>query len=103
MCDRWASFENFWADMGPTYVSGLTLDREDNSGNYEPTNCRWVPHKTNSRNKRTNALIETPVGPMQLCEAAEKSGLGKTTLCYRAKAGWPAGRMFDPPDFHNRV
>jgi hypothetical protein len=40
---------------------------------------------------------------MQLCEAVDLSGIGKTTLCYRAKAGWPAWRMFDPPDFHNRV
>ena len=41
VCKEWGSFEIFWQDMGPTYQQGLTLDRKDTSGNYEPQNCRW--------------------------------------------------------------
>ena len=46
VCPRWReSFEEFWTDMGPTYLPGLTLDRVDNNAGYSPENCRWVGMK----------------------------------------------------------
>lgn len=53
VCDRWLhSFENFRDDMLPTWEEGLTIDRINNDGNYEPSNCRWVGRSTQSRNTR---------------------------------------------------
>lgn len=41
----------FLEDMEYSFREGLELDRINNNGNYEPSNCRWVSHKTNIRNK----------------------------------------------------
>jgi len=56
VCDRWLRFENFLADMGEA-PRGLEIDRANNSGNYEPTNCRWVTRNTNATNTRSVLLV----------------------------------------------
>jgi len=66
VCDRWMfSFENFLEDMGER-KEGLTLDRINNDGNYEPGNCRWATKKEQQRNKRTNKLTEDDVKHIRL-------------------------------------
>ena len=54
VCDRWHSFKNFLADMG-VCPEGLTLDRMDNCGNYEPGNCHWTTWEAQYGNRRSNA------------------------------------------------
>lgn len=55
VCDRWLeSFENFYNDVIEGYSKELQLDRIDNDGNYEPSNCRWVTHSQNQMNKGAN-------------------------------------------------
>lgn len=50
VCDEWLSYEGFLRDMGEA-PDGLTLDRINNDGNYEPSNCRWVPWSVNLANR----------------------------------------------------
>jgi len=56
VCDRWKSFENFLADMGPSPSKYHEIDRENNDKGYYPENCRWATNTENMRN-RSNSIM----------------------------------------------
>lgn len=59
VCDRWiGSYENFLQDMGRKPSPEHSLDRIDNDGNYEPTNCRWATKAQQARNSSNCVLNE---------------------------------------------
>jgi len=99
VCPEWdASFKAFWRDMGPTYQSGLTIERVDNNAGYSAANCIWATYKTQARNTRRSRRIATPWGEMTVTEASERSGIGVTTLLYRIDHDGNPYSIFSTPD-----
>jgi hypothetical protein len=97
ICDRWINnFRAFWRDMGSTYQPGLQIDRIDNDGNYEPTNCRWATRKEQARNTRNNRIIQTPWGNIPIAQAAEIASIPSPTLEWRLRKNWPQNKLFVP-------
>lgn len=100
VCDEWKEdYRAFrsWA-YANGYKPGLWIDRIDNDGNYEPSNCRWATTKEQARNKRTTVFVEYEGNKMCLSDAAKQSGIGIATLTVRLKHGWSGDRLFAPVD-----
>jgi len=97
VCERWLTFENFYADMGNAPL-GLTLDRyPNNDRNYEPGNCRWATRKEQSNNQRvskTAKLITYQGETLPLAQWAKRFGINKETINSRLSRGWTIERAF---------
>lgn len=94
ICDRWLSYENFLADMGCRPAGKYSLDRIDVNGDYEPSNCRWTDHTTQSRNKQYHHYVTLNGVQMTLAQAVEKTGLLYNTVLRRLERGWKLDDAF---------
>lgn len=87
VCTRWNTFENFYADMGDP-PAGLSIDRIDNNGDYEPSNCRWATTHEQSRNRRDNIYLECNGIRQTFIDWANSLGLSDASLRRRLARGW---------------
>ena len=87
VCDRWKVFEMFVEDMGerPPHTS---LDRINNNGNYEPSNCRWATKDQQHNNRSNHRFIHVYGERMRLQEASRRFGINVHTLINRIYSGW---------------
>ena len=99
VCERWRnSFSDFLADMGRRPSPQHTLDRINNDGDYEPSNCRWATWGQQQNNKRSNRIIAYKGETRTLTEWAALLNMPVTTLLNRIeRLGWPIERAFTRP------
>lgn len=98
ICDRWLnSFENFYADVGEI-PHGLTLDRIDNDGNYEPENVRVAPPRIQANNRANNRVLTFNGESLTLAQWSRKTGIRYVTLSQRLNAyGWSVEKTLTTP------
>ena len=98
VCERWASFWNFVADVGERPTPKHKLDRIDNERGYEPGNVRWVTQKEQLRNQRRNRMLTFQGRTQCLAAWAEELGMGRTVLQKRVvEFGWSVERALTTP------
>lgn len=88
VCERWAnSFLLFYQDMGPRPSGEYQIDRRNNNGNYEPSNCQWSTKQEQMLN-RGNAAFLTAFGETRrIKEWVADIGISETTVYRRMKRG----------------
>ena len=87
VCPEWRDFRNFLRDMGPR-PEGMSLDRINNDGNYEPGNCRWTTREEQRRNRRCTIFIEYQGERYALADFCKKMCLNRHKVYLRLKRGW---------------
>ncbi len=89
VCDRWReSFASFFSDIGPRPVGKFTLDRVNNDGDYEPSNCRWTTYSVQNRNHRRNRTLTMSGETLCLKDWANKYHIDYTTFRRRMESGF---------------
>ena len=88
VCDEWHDIERFeeWVKEN-NYEPGLSIDRIDVNGNYEPSNCRWVTMKEQANNRRNTIYVTIDGVTKTISEWAEFSGISRSTLNSRYTDG----------------
>ncbi|MEG3071048.1 MAG: hypothetical protein HQP61_02255 [Peptococcaceae bacterium] len=96
VCEEWRNnFEAFhnWA-VKNGYSDKMSIDRIDNSRNYEPSNCRWADKYTQDNNRRSNVYIEMDGKKHTIAEWSRITGINKETIRSRIRSGKTGKELF---------
>ena len=93
VCNEWKGkngYINFreWS-IANGWKDGLTIDRIDNDGDYEPNNCRWATLRAQARNRRSNVWLNVDGEKMLLFDVAKKFKMWHHTIRYWMKKYGP--------------
>lgn len=105
VCNKWLSFEGFYGDMHDSYLKHIkehgendtTLDRIDNNGDYDATNCRWATQEEQVRNRAYTRTVTYKGKTLTLKEWSAKTGIPYTALSHRHQRGWSDERIVTQP------
>lgn len=104
ICPEWREdnsrfFE--WANSSG-YADGLTIDRINNDGNYEPSNCRWIPDDEQQRNRSSCHFVKIGGLELSLKEWSELLNISYNTVLSRLRYGWSDFDALTKPIIKNR-
>lgn len=97
VCGEWKDFDTFkkWA-LSNGYKDKLTIDRKNNSNNYEPSNCQWVTVKEQANNRRGNHLILYNGKTKTIEQWSNETGILYPTLNHRINvAKWNISKALE--------
>ena len=98
VCDRWQNdFLAFLSDMGPRPSFSHSVERIDNNGHYEPSNCKWATKTEQANNRRSSRLVDLDGETKTLAEWCRIKGIAPTTVCQREAYGWSIERALTEP------
>ena len=106
ICSEWMNdFESFYTwSINNGFKPRLEIDRKDNDGDYEPSNCRYVTKQVNCNNRRKLNYPPTPTYLITINnetktarEWARFSGINRTTIIERVKRGISGESLLLPP------
>jgi len=87
VCERWMDFTNFLEGMSER-PDGMSLDRIDNNGNYEPSNCRWATRSEQQQNTRVVRMLTCDGLTLSMSAWARRLGVTKQAIFGRLRNGW---------------
>lgn len=93
ICERWTDFNNFMTDMGERPSRNHTIERIDNNGNYEPSNCKWATKGEQARNTSRNITLSFDGKSMVVSEWARFLGIEQSTIFNRYHRGFPIEKV----------
>lgn len=94
---EWAYINGYKEEVLPNNMNKWTIDRIDNNGNYEPSNCRWITAEEQQKNTRNNRVITFNNKTQILADWAREIGISIDTLYHRLKAGWDVEKTLTTP------
>lgn len=103
ICAKWMRFEPFrkWA-ISNGYQDNLTIERINNNGDYEPSNCTWITKAKQHSNTQQSHRITFMGRTQLLSQWAQEYGIKPTTLLYRLKSEWPIDKALKTkPKYNN--
>ena len=97
VCEEWKVFINFynWA-MSAGYEKGLSIDRIDVNGNYEPNNCRWVTREQQDNNRRDSIKELINGEELTLAQIARKYKVSYAMVLHRYRVGDRGSKLIEP-------
>lgn len=96
VCDRWLVYTNFLSDMGER-PENMTIERINNDGNYEPSNCRWATRAEQRINQRTVRFVEINGKKLPISHAARMYGMDSYTFTKRINKGMTPEEALSKP------
>lgn len=99
MCSEWKnSFESFrdWA-LSNGYKESLTIERRNVNGDYEPSNCLWIPLKEQAKNRRSSHLLTFNGETHNIREWSKILGIPENRIRYRIQNGYTTEKALTMP------
>lgn len=104
VCPEWRDYKRFeeWA-LANGYADNLTIDRIDENGNYEPSNCQWITLGEQQRKKSGNNWVEYNGKRKIIADWAREYGINRATLESRLEMGYTFEEALKKKPGRNRV